>query len=77
MAQAIFQATRYPLGVYPKIFGFLILVLLPYGAENFMPMGWATGRSCPPWEALWAPPVLAAVVFAWLAFQGWEAVLRN
>jgi len=75
VANALLQATRYPLGVFPKVMQYILLLLVPFAATNYLPASWATGRLN--WPAAVLAPLLAAVLFTWLAFRSWEWGLRQ
>lgn len=71
----LLQATRYPLGAYPRWVGWLLLVVFPFGSFHFLPGSVLFGKGAP-LLALAAAPV-AAVVTMLLAQQAWNLGLRR
>lgn len=71
----LLQSTRYPLGIYPKAFQALVLIIVPLGACNFLPMSWVLNRGFLALALL--APVAAASVCVWLAFKLWAWGLRS
>ncbi len=66
----LLQATRYPLSIYPGWLQYGLLVILPYGAFNFLPASFLFGKEVTPWIAIVAP--LAALFFLWEARLAWR-----
>jgi ABC-2 type transport system permease protein len=66
----LLQATRYPLSIYPGWLQYGLLVVLPYGAFNFLPASFLFGKEITPWVAIAAP--LAALFFLWEARFAWR-----
>jgi ABC-2 type transport system permease protein len=71
----LLQASRYPLGIYPRWAHFGLLFLVPYGTFNYLPASWVFGK-IPVLECAFAAP-LVAVVFGYLALQAWEWGLKH
>ncbi len=71
----LLQASRYPLGIYPGWVHYGLLVLLPYGAFNYLPAGWVFGKMVSPGCVLAAP--LVAVFSAALAQAAWDWGLKQ
>jgi len=67
---SLLQATRYPLGIYPGWFQYSLMILVPYGAFNYLPAGFLLGKALSPWLMLAAPT--AAVVFLFAAQKTWD-----
>lgn len=66
----LLQATRYPLSIYPAWMQYGLLILLPYGAVNFLPASLLLGKAVTPWVVVAAP--LAALLFFWEARRAWQ-----
>jgi ABC-2 type transport system permease protein len=75
VAHNLLQATRYPLGTYPKFLRVVLLVVLPFGAFHFLPGSVFFGKGAP-FIALGAAPV-AALVTMLLAQKAWNLGLRH
>ena len=75
VVNALLMSTRYPVGIYPNAFKFLVLFLVPMAASNFLPVGWILGSSSL-FLAL-AAPLLAAGLSAWMAFKVWAWGLKR
>lgn len=71
----LLQATRYPLGSYPRWVGWLLLVVFPLGSFHYLPGRVLFGKGAP-WLALGAAP-LAALVTMLLAQKAWSLGLRR
>jgi len=71
----LLQASRYPLSVYPAWLRGLLLVMVPYGACNYLPASVLFGKGG---NALWLliTPLVTAV-FMLLAHAAWKAGLRR
>lgn len=78
LTNTLLQNSRFPITIYPFLIQGLLLVLLPLGLANFVPISALTGR-LPLWIALVAPPAAAAIMvslawWAWdKAFEGYES----
>ncbi len=70
VSNALLQASRYPLNIYPRFMQGLLLVLLPFGLINYVPASALTQR-LPLALAIIAPALAAAlcVSVAWTAFN--------
>lgn len=66
----LLQATRYPLGAYPRWAQVLLLGLLPFGSFHYLPASVLFGKSVP-LIALGAAPVAAGAA-AWVAQRAWR-----
>lgn len=66
----LLQATRWPLSAFPGWVQYALLILIPYGAVNFLPSSLLLGKSVEPWVAVAAP--LAALLFLWEARRAWQ-----
>ena len=71
----LLQATRYPVSVYPAWLRGLLLVVVPYGACNYLPASVLFGKGGSALSFLVAPLVTA--VFVLLAHAAWKAGLRR
>ncbi len=58
----LLQSTRWPLSIYPFALQYILLLLIPYGAFNYLPAGFIFGKALAPW-------LLGAVPLACLAFM--------
>jgi ABC-2 type transport system permease protein len=66
----LLHATRYPLSIYPGWLQYGLLVVLPYGAFNYLPASVLFTKAVPSWLFLAAP--LAALLFIWEARACWR-----
>lgn len=74
LAHNLLQACRYPLNIYPAALRYLLLIVIPFGAFSYVPVGWFFGRISHPSLVTVAPLVaLAAATAAQLA---WNRGLR-
>jgi ABC-2 type transport system permease protein len=71
----LLQATRYPLGTYPKLVQGVLLVLFPFGTFHYLPGSVLFGKGAP-LVALGAAP-LAALATTWLAQRAFHAGLER
>jgi ABC-2 type transport system permease protein len=71
----LLQATRYPLGAYPRWVGWLLLVVFPLGSFHYLPGSVLFGKGAP-LIALGAAP-LAALITVLLAQKAWNVGLRR
>lgn len=71
----LLQATRYPLGVYPRALRTLLLVLFPFGTFHYVPGRIFFGHAAPLYALAGAP--LAAVLTWLLAQYAWNLGLRS
>jgi ABC-2 type transport system permease protein len=71
----LLQATRYPLGAYPRVVRTLLLVLFPFGTFHYVPGSFFFGRGAPIYALVGAP--VAAVVTMVLAQAAWNLGLRS
>ncbi|HVJ21149.1 MAG TPA: ABC-2 family transporter protein [Polyangiaceae bacterium] len=71
----LLQASRYPLSVYPAWLRGLLLIVVPYGACNYLPASVLFGKGGSALSFLVAPSVTA--VFVVLAHAAWKAGLRR
>jgi ABC-2 type transport system permease protein len=69
------NATRFPLGIFPKAVKWTLLFVVPLGAYQFLPGLWLF-RGGSPLVGLLAPPA-AALIMAALAWFTWEAALNR
>jgi viologen exporter family transport system permease protein len=69
------NATRFPLGIFPKAVKWTLLFVVPLGAYQFLPGLWLF-RGGSPLVGLLAPPAVA-VIMAALAWFTWEAALNR
>lgn len=67
---ALLQATRYPLSVFPNPMQIVLLFIIPFGAVSFLPVGWTLGKSGA--FAALGLPALAAGISTWVAFKAWD-----
>jgi ABC-2 type transport system permease protein len=70
VVNALLQATRYPVSVFPNPMQVVLLFVLPFGAMNFLPVGWTFGLASA-FSAL-ALPAIVAGISTWLAFKAWD-----
>jgi ABC-2 type transport system permease protein len=70
VANALLQATRYPLTVFPSALQFILLFIVPFGVINYLPMGWALGKES--FLAALAAPAVAAAACVFAAFKAWN-----
>ena len=70
VVNALLQATRYPTSVFPNLMQVVLLFVIPFGAMNFLPVGWTLGKASMV-QALVVPGV-AAAVGVWVAFKSWN-----
>ena len=75
VAHNLLQATRYPLGTYPRFMRVVLLIVLPFGTFHFLPGSVFFGKGAP-LIALGCAPV-AAVVTMLLAQKAWNLGLRH
>lgn len=75
VAHNLLQATRYPLGAYPRWVRLALLVLFPFGAFHYVPGRIFFGHGAPLIGLLGAP--LAAAVTMWLAQRAWNLGLAS
>jgi ABC-2 type transport system permease protein len=75
VAHNLLQATRYPLGTYPRFMRVLLLLVLPFGTFHFLPGSVFFGKGAP-LVALGCAPV-AALVTMLLAQKAWNLGLRH
>lgn len=75
VVNAMLQATRYPLSVFPNFIQMVLLFVIPFGAANFLPIGWTLGRESA-FSAL-AVPAIAAGLSVWAAFWAWDYGLKR
>lgn len=75
IAHNLLQATRYPLGAYPRWVGWLLLVVFPLGSFHYLPGSALFGKGAP-LIALGGAP-LAALLCVLLAQRAWDAGLRR
>lgn len=70
VSNALLQASRYPLNIYPRLMQGILLVLLPFGLINYVPASALTQR-LPLGLAIVVPALAAAisVAVAWTAFN--------
>lgn len=66
----LLQATRYPLSIFPGWLQVALMFLIPYGAFNYLPVGFLLGKDLPLWFFLIAP--LAAALFVLAARSSWK-----
>ncbi|HEY2408599.1 MAG TPA: ABC-2 family transporter protein [Polyangiaceae bacterium] len=74
-AYQLLNATRYPLGIYPKSLKIVLLYLFPLGAAIFVPGAWL--ESGKHFGAAVLAPLAAAALMVTLAFTAWESALRR
>lgn len=72
---ALMQASRYPLNIYPAAVHYTLLILIPFGAFNYLPGDWVFGHVATPSAALAAP--LAALISMALAQVFWNRGLAQ
>jgi ABC-2 type transport system permease protein len=65
----LLHATRYPISIYPVLFQWLLLVILPYGLCNYLPGSYVFGKAFGIGGALAAP--LGAFLAMGLAHRCW------
>jgi ABC-2 type transport system permease protein len=70
VVNALLQATRYPVSVFPNPMQVVLLFVMPFAAMNYLPVGWTLGQASA-FSAL-AVPALAAGLGTWLAFKAWD-----
>lgn len=75
VAHNLLQATRYPLGTYPRWVQGVLLFVFPFGTFHFLPGSVFFGKNAP-WIALGAAP-LAALLAAALAQKAWNLGLER
>lgn len=75
VAHNLLQATRYPLGTYPRWVQGVLLVVFPFGTFHYLPASVFFGKHAP-WIALGAAP-LAALLAAFLAQKAWNLGLER
>jgi ABC-2 type transport system permease protein len=75
VAHNLLQATRYPLGTYPRFARWLLLLAFPFGTFHYLPGDVLFGKGAPV-LALTAAPV-AVVVTMFLAQKAWELGLER
>jgi len=66
----LLQATRYPLSIYPGWLQYGLLLIIPYGAFNFVPASLLFEKAVSPWTLVLAP--LAAILFLFEARRAWR-----
>jgi len=71
----LLQATRYPLGTYPRGIRWLLLLVFPFGTFHYLPGSVLFGHGAPLIAVCVAP--LAAVVTLFLAQKAWDLGLRS
>jgi ABC-2 type transport system permease protein len=71
----LLQATRYPLSIYPNLLQYLLLLVIPYGAFNYLPAGFVLGKGIESW-LFWATP-LACLAFITTARYMWQWGLKH
>jgi ABC-2 type transport system permease protein len=71
---ALLQASRYPLSIYPTWVHYSLLVLVPFGAFNYLPGNWVFGNIATPLGALAAPVAafLSIAAAQWFWNKGLE-----
>jgi ABC-2 type transport system permease protein len=75
VAHNLLQATRYPLGAYPRWVRLALLVVLPFGAFHYVPGSVFFGYGAPLIGLIGAP--VAAAVTMWLAQRAWDLGLAS
>jgi ABC-2 type transport system permease protein len=75
IAHNLLQATRYPLGTYPRFVRVLLLLVLPFGTFNYLPGSVFFGLGAPLVALVTAP--LAALLTMWLAQKAWDLGLKQ
>jgi ABC-2 type transport system permease protein len=75
MAHHLLMLSRYPLGIFPEAVKWGLIVIIPFGAFNFLPAGWLFhgGKL---WWCL-AVPAAAAAAAVLIGRYSWEAGLRR
>ena len=64
----------YPLSIYPKMFGFALTWVIPYGFASYYPVSFLLGHDVGP--LAWLGPVIA-VVLAAVSYRLWLVGLRH
>lgn len=75
VAHNLLQATRYPLGAYPRWVRFVLLSVFPFGAFHYVPGSVFFGHHAPLYGLVGAP--LAALATMWLAQRAWRLGLEG
>ena len=71
----VLQSSRYPLGIYPLAYQWVLLTFLPFGAINYLPLSALLGKTPMIWA--WLAPALAAGTIVPLTWKAWEAGLAH
>jgi ABC-2 type transport system permease protein len=75
VAHNLLQATRYPLGSYPRWARGVLLVVFPFGTFHYLPASVFFGKQAP-WLALGAAPLAVALAAA-VAQKAWNVGLER